>query len=255
MRSHVRNWIKKCYVCLKRKSTKQKHRHSLTKWKPSHPFWQVSLDIMGPLPESQGNKYILLIGDQFSKRYEAIALPNQETKTVSRAFVEHWIVRLGCPVNLHSNQGSKFMSKLFRSLCSELGARRTSTMSCHPQGNAMIERTNQTIEQCLSKYIGQYQHEWTKFLPLVIMAYRSSIHSVTNYSPAYVVLGFPLSLPVECIYSTPQTAIYATPTDYVFTMKQKLQETRQLMREYMDVEQERQKQYYDRSKYGPNFFL
>ena len=83
------------------------------------------------------------------------------------------------------------------------------------------------------------------------MACRSSIHSVTRYSPAFVVLGFPLSLPIDCIYSTPQTTIYATPSDYVFTMKQKLQETHQLMREYMDVEQERQKSYYDRSKYGP----
>ena len=84
-----------------------------------------------------------------------------------------------------------------------------------------------------------------------MMAYRSSIHSVTRYIPAFVVLGFPLSLPIDCIYSTPQTTIYATPSDYVFTMKQKLQETHQLMREYMDVKQERQKSYYDRSKYGP----
>ena len=76
----VRNWIECCDVCLKRKGTKQKHRHSLTKWKPSHPFWLVSLDIMGPLPESQGDKKILLIGDQFSKWYEAVASPNQEAK-------------------------------------------------------------------------------------------------------------------------------------------------------------------------------
>ena len=52
IRRDVRNWIENCYVCLKRKGTKQKHRHSLTKWKPNHPFWQVSLDIMSPLPES-----------------------------------------------------------------------------------------------------------------------------------------------------------------------------------------------------------
>ena len=184
---------------------------------------------MGPLPESQGNKYILLIGDQFSKWYEAVALPNQEAKTVAKAFVEHWIVIFGCPVNLHSDQGSNFMSKLFRSLCSELGIQKTSTTSYHPPGNAMIERTNRTIEECLSKYIGQYQHEWTNFLPLAMMAYRSSIHSVTRYSPAFVVMGFPLSLSIDCIYSTPQTTIYATPSDYVFTMKQKLQETHQLM--------------------------
>ena len=252
MKRDVRNWIESCEVCLKRKGTKQKHRHSLTKCKPSHPFWQVSLDIMGPFPESQGNKYILLIGDQFSKWYEAVALTNQEAKTVAKAFVEHWIVRFGCPVNLHSDQGSNFMSKLFGSIGSELGIQRTSTTSYHPQGNA-IERTNRTIEECFSKYIGQYQHDWTNFLPLAMMAHRSSIHSVTRYSRAFVVLGFPLSLPIDCIYSTPQTTIYATPSDYVSTMKQRLQETHQLMREYMDVEQERQKSYYDRSKYGPSY--
>ena len=85
------------------------------------------------------------------------------------------------------------------------------------------------------------------------MAYRSSIHSVTRYSPAYAVPGFSLSLPMDCIYSTPQTAIYATPSDSVFTMKQKLQETHQLMREYLDVEQEHQKTYYVRGKYGPSY--
>ena len=36
-------------------------------------------------------------------------------------------------------------------------------------------------------------------------------------------------------------------------MKQKLQKTHQLTREYSDVEQERQKTYYDSSKYGPNY--
>ena len=95
MRRDVRNCIESCYVCLKRKGTKQKHRHSLTEWKPSHPFWQVSHDIKVPLPEFLGNKYNLLIDDQFSKWYEAVALPNQEAKTVSRAFVEHWIVKIG----------------------------------------------------------------------------------------------------------------------------------------------------------------
>ena len=117
----------------------------------------------------------------------------------------------------------------------------------------MIERINRTIEECLSKYIGQYQHEWTKFLPLAMKAYQSSIYSVTKYSPAYVELGFPLLLHIDCIYSTPQTAIYATLSDYVFTMKQKLQETHQLMGEYMGVEQERQKTYCDRIKYGPSY--
>ena len=223
LRRYVRNWLESCDVCLKMKGTKRIHWDSRLKWKPSHTFWQLSLDIMSPLHQSQGNKYILLIGDQFRKLYKAVALPNQDAKTVSRAFVEHWILTFGCPVNLHSDLGSNFIPKLFRSLCSELAIQRTSTTSSHPQGNAMIERTNRTIEECLSQYKGQYKHEWTKFLPLAIIAHRSSVHSVTENNPAYVILGFTLSLPIDCIYSTPQTAVYAATSDYVFKMKQKLQ--------------------------------
>ena len=36
-------------------------------------------------------------------------------------------------------------------------------------------------------------------------------------------------------------------------MKQKLQETHQLKVEFMDIEQERQKTYYDCSRYGPSY--
>ena len=44
---------------------------------------------------------------------EAVALPNQEAKTVSRAFFEYWIVRFVCPVNQHNYPESNFLSKYF----------------------------------------------------------------------------------------------------------------------------------------------
>ena len=115
----------------------------------------------------------------------------------------------------------------------------------------MIERTNWTTEECRSKYTGQCQNEWSKFLPLKMTAYWLAVHSVTKDSPAFVVLGSLLSLPNDCIYSTPQTKKYATSSDFAFTFSQKLQETHQFMREFMDVEQERRKTYYDRNRYGP----
>ena len=93
----------------------------------------------------------------------------------------------------------------------------------------MIERTNQTKEDRPSKYIDQHQHGWTKFVPLAVMAYRSSIRSLTKYSPAIVVLGYPLSLPIDSINRALQTAIHVTTRDYVFTIIQKLQATHQLI--------------------------
>ena len=52
-------------------------------------------------------------------------------------------------------------------------------------------------------------------------------------------MGFPVSPAIDSIYTIPQIAIYATPSDKVFTLKHKLQETHLLIQEYMDVEKER----------------
>ena len=69
-----------------------------------------------------------------------------------------------------------------------------------------------------------------------MMAYRSLIHSVKKHSTVCGVLGFPLLLFKNCIYSTSQTVKNATPGDYVFTLRPKLQERHQLMRDFIDVD-------------------
>ena len=208
---------------------------------------------MGPLPESSGNKYILLIGDQFTKWYEAIPMSNQEASTVAKAFVNGWVSRFGCAANLHSDKGSNLMSNLFKNMCKELGINRTATTAYHPQRNAMIERTNRTIEESLAKYVGEHHNTWSDYLPLVMMAYRSSIHSVTKYSPFYLLFGRPCALPIDCMYQTIQTKTYPTLSDHVGCLKDELQTCHELVRESMDVEQERQKTYYDRSTFGSQY--
>ena len=55
----------------------------------------------------------------------------------------------------------------------------------------MIERTNRTLEESISEYVSEHQHDWKNYLQLVMMAYLSSVHTVTKYSPAYVILGHP----------------------------------------------------------------
>ena len=227
MKKDVHEWISSCDLCCQKKSARRKHIHSLTTWKLSHPFWQVALDIMGPLPESSGNKYILLIGDQFTKWYEAIPMSNQEASTVAKAFVNVWVSRLGCPANLHSNKSSNFRSNLFKNKCKELGINRKSTTTYHPQENAMIERTNQTIEEREScKYVSEHYNTWSDYLPLVKMTYRSSILSVTKYSPFYLFFGQSCALPIDCMYQTKQTNIYPTLSDYVGCLKDEIQNCR-----------------------------
>ena len=46
----------------------------------------------------------------------------------------------------------------------------------------MVERFSRTLLQLLRTYVDT-QNDWERYLPLVLYAYRTSIHSATGASP------------------------------------------------------------------------
>ena len=82
------------------------------------PLERVALDIVGALPtSSRGNKYILIVGDYFTKLMEAYPLANQKVETVAEVFVREFVSHFGVPLQLHSDQGRNFESVLFNEMC------------------------------------------------------------------------------------------------------------------------------------------
>ena len=81
---HLRQWEKS-----QKRSAPHKHRRSLDYSKNSKFFHYIGLYFLGPLPTSNGCRYILLIGDLFTKWYEAIPLPDRTAATTSEALLTH----------------------------------------------------------------------------------------------------------------------------------------------------------------------
>jgi len=53
---------------------------------------RLALDVLGPLPLTEdGNKYILIVADYFTKWVEAYPLPNQEAPTVAEVLVKEYV--------------------------------------------------------------------------------------------------------------------------------------------------------------------
>ena len=49
-----------------------------------YPTQIMAVDLMGPLTESKsGNRYVMVVGDYFSRWMEAIPVPNQEATTIT----------------------------------------------------------------------------------------------------------------------------------------------------------------------------
>lgn len=112
--SYVKDWCRKCEQCSARKNPPKSYKAPMKLYNVGAPMERIALDIMRPLPMTkQGNRYILVIGDYFTKWTEAFAIPDQEAETVAKKLVHEYICRLGVPIQVHSDQGRNFESALF----------------------------------------------------------------------------------------------------------------------------------------------
>ena len=150
----------------------------------------VAMDILGPLPETaRGNKYILVIGNYFTKWKEAHAMPNMEAVTVARIFVNEFICHFGIPEKLYTDQGRNFEPTIIKETCKMLGIAKTHTTPYHPQSDGMIERFNHTVLNMLSKVVSDDELSWDLHLPTLMLAYCTCQHETTGATPFSLVYG------------------------------------------------------------------
>ena len=103
------------------------------------------MDLVEPLPESEGMSYLFTIIDRFTRWPKAIPLPNAQASTCATSLY-HWIARFGVPVDITSDRGSQFTSSLWTQLNRLLGVDTIMTNAYHPQANGMVERLHRQLK-------------------------------------------------------------------------------------------------------------
>ena len=147
----------------------KKHKGPMKQFNVGALLERVALDILGPLPTSKrGNKYILIVGDYFTKWVEAYPLQDQRAKTVAMVFVGEFVSHFGVPLQIHFDQGRNFKSVLFNDVCNLLGMYRTRTTALHPRSDSMVERFNRTLENQLAVFVEKHRQDWDDHVPLIL---------------------------------------------------------------------------------------
>jgi len=180
---------------------------------------------------------------------EAFPVGNVRAKTVAEVFVREIISRHGVPSEIHTDQGRNFESKLFLELAELLGMKKTRTTALHPQSDGQVERQHQTIINYLAKFIAENQKDWDQWIPMFLLAYRSSKHETTGVTPAELYLGRDLQLPLDLLRGSPPVLHeeeLETVDDYVRNLKEKLDRIHFNVREKLLIKSSQVKIRYDR---------
>ena len=160
--------------------------------------------------------------------------------------------RFSPPEQLHSDQGRQFESELVKEICVLLQIRKTHTTPYHPQCNGMVERFNRTLLDMLATTIDNHQADWQHHIRKLCLAYNSSIHSTTGFSPFFLMFGRLVKLPIDLMYGTNRTEP-DTAAGFAQKLKEGLQEAYKLVREKCQAEHKRQKALYDERVHGKPF--
>ena len=148
---------------------------------------RVATDILGPFPQSEsGNRYVLLLGDYFTKWIEAYAIPEFSAKTVAQKLV------MSSSPDLAAHLTYIQIEVTIKSL---LVVNKTRSSPYHLQSNGMIEGFNRTLIDMIAVYTKQNETDWDKHLPILTAAYQSCVHEKTGYTSNLLLLGREANLP------------------------------------------------------------
>lgn len=246
MSHDVELYVASCSQCSRNKRAVRHARAGQQSYHAGAVMERVHIDFMGPFPiTTSGNKYVLMVVDQFTKWLECYPLPNQTAETVAKTMVNQFFARFGIPLIIHSDQGTNFESKLFQAVCELLKITRTRTTPYHPASNGQIERMNRTVLQMIRCFLQKDSTEWDEYLPQLAGAIRATVNRSTGFTPNRMMLGREVQLPV---FSNSSASGAEAPPEYVLQLQKMQQIAHAEARMTLQSTQTSQKRYYDLHK-------
>jgi hypothetical protein len=189
MRKYITEYIKNCPECNRYKASNQKPAGLLQIPVQSRRFEVLSMDLFGPLPESNdGKKWIFIVEDVATRWVELFALPNATAAECAKVLLEEVLMRYGLLRKIISDNRPQFVSFVIQQLCSLLEIDQSLTPVYHPEANP-VERKNRDLKPRLAILVKDQHRTWPEHLPHIRFALNSAKCDSTGHTAAYLTFG------------------------------------------------------------------
>ena len=169
---------------------------------PDQRFSVVHLDVVGPLPESEGYRFLLTAFCRTSRWFEAYKMKSATAAECCSAFLE-WTSRYGVPRVAVSDNGNSFIANLYRDIMKTFNVQVQFTPAYHAATNGAIERRHQTMKNSLKASLvdmgNEHGDKWVRALPWVLLGKRVQVQPDLDASAASLVFGKALEIPGQLL--------------------------------------------------------
>jgi hypothetical protein len=170
---------------------------------PTRPYESISLDLIGPLPESLGYTAILVIVCRLSKHAQFVATTfSLGTSGFAHLFVKNVACRYGLPDSIYADRDGRWFLGFWREVSLQMKIRMALSSARHPQHNGQTEIVNRQLEWMLRAYVAEDRSTWATWLHLLELAYNLTLHASTSHAPYKLLYGFVPKNFLDFVHST-----------------------------------------------------
>ncbi|XP_033182028.1 uncharacterized protein zgc:113436 [Anabas testudineus] len=243
----VVDWIKVCETCQHTERNKNLAR-TVRPIKVDAPWDIVGVDIIGPFAESQqGNTYVTVVIDYFSKWPEAFPVQKTDALSVARC-ISKCIYRFGAPKTIVCTQTADFCDEVTKLLCDRWSIVQKVSPADQPQLNPMHDCTSPLLKEAIVQMVTEKQAEWDDYLEPVLFLFRTSTNPTTKFTPYSLMFNRKANLPNESTlslnYDDQELDMYSTKEKasmYMTIMQEQQNSVKQLVMANMNAAYKQEK--------------
>ncbi|CAM4403535.1 unnamed protein product [Lepidochelys olivacea] len=207
------------------------------------PFERLAMDLVGPLEKTaRGHQHVLVVLDYATRYPEAVPLRNTASKTIAKELVQIF-ARVGLTKDLLTDQGTPFMSKLMKDLCSLLHVQALRTSVYHPQTDGLVEKFNRTLKAMTRKVVSWDGKGWD----ILLFAIGEVLQASTGFSPFELLYGHHprgiLDIAREAWEEEPNPR--RNIVEHVLQMRDRIARVKPIVREHLERAQKTQRTHYN----------
>ena len=138
--------------------------------KSGAPFVGWSINVVGSFPwEKNGNSYLLVAMDPFSKWVEIYAMPSLHSLRVAKFLYDDLVAHWGKPHYIQTNNGTEFAGS-FAQLCKGLGIIHYHITVSNRKANRQVEKMIRMLKDCIWHGLTKEPVTfWTNHLALALL--------------------------------------------------------------------------------------
>ena len=184
-------------------------------------------------------------------------LKNIDTETVAEALVDIFS-RLGVPEEILSDLGTQFVSDCMREVTRLLSIKQLTTTPYHPMCNGLTEKFNRTMKSMLKRLCSEQPRQWHRYINPLLFAYGEVPQESTGFSPFELLYGRavrgPMAILKQLWTKEVEEPEVKNSYQYVFELREKLEDTLKLAHSELEKAQQKGKHYYDRKSKVRKFY-